>query len=107
MRNNGSGCYDQACVSIYSSHLIHGGLWSILLAQRRLKQNATTREVFASPGATAISLETQVPIPFNQTQDSQSYVRHSGVCEHKRHTWQVSSKVTEGSLVVYFTVTLA
>lgn len=79
----------------------------ILLAQRKLKQNATTREVFASPGATAISLETQVPIPFNQTQDSQSYDRHSRVCEHQRHTWQLSSKAIEGSLVVYFMVILA
>lgn len=35
-RNNGADYYDQAYVSVYSSHLIHGGPWSILLSADHL-----------------------------------------------------------------------
>lgn len=68
MRNNRSDYYDQAYV--YCVHLTHGGLWSSLLAQRKLKQNANTRGVSISPVAIAISLVTRAPILFNQSQDA-------------------------------------
>lgn len=35
-RNNGADYYDQAYVFVYSSRLIHGGLWSILLSANHL-----------------------------------------------------------------------